>query len=243
LEQKILQLLYIRRTEIFTKFLARIFAGGVAINAIAGPNIMRLLKSCIRDAFDAHMGIAIFSKDETSILCKTSIYYAVCADEEIPIERYFCDRDSSELYTPQSILDMLISVLEVSKERGINKGSLYTGLIKWCQEQGLAVDIADKVAQIQKAKQQLQSLAAIHDEYYYCFNHLKKLSGAQLDLCYRQIKEDCRKYSANLEAQTGNQKSGSDICSDIQAALRANSAIEKCLITVLLKIGVFQVKP
>lgn len=244
IEQKILQLLYKKRKEIFTELVNELFAEDRAFYAVASPNFIHFFKPYIQDTFDSHMGINLFPKDEHSALLKAGILGAY-ADACIPTEQYFCDRESSKFYNPQAIIDVLLDALEADVK--VCKKPFCNAITQWCQKQDIEVDLEYEMMQVQKAKQHLQKLAQTGDEYYYQFNALRNIDTPHLDYCYTLIKEDCKKHfqilKQQIEIQGNSEEFAHAICMDVQRALSAYSKIERLLISALLKMEIFHVKP
>lgn len=239
LEQKVLQLLYKKRKEIFNQLVDKLFAEDQTLYAVAGPAFINFFRPYIQSTFDAHMGISLFPKNEHSALLKASVQ-AVYADANIPTEEYFCDRENSK-YTPQVIIDVLIEALDVDVKD--HQSSLCSAITQWYQKQGIAVDLKSKIMQIQKAKQYLQKLSAISGECYE-FNSLRHISDAQLCFYYRHIEEDCKTHFAvvkeRIKVEGSSKEFANTIFSEVQKSLSAYSEVEECLSSLLLKMGVFQ---
>lgn len=240
LEQKVLQVLYKKRKEIFNQLVDKLFAEDQILYAVADPIFINFFRPYIQAAFNSHMGISLFPKNEHSALLKASVQ-AAYADANIPTEQYFCDRETSEFYTPQVIIDVLIDALDVDIKG--NQKALCNALTQWYQEQGIKVDLKNKVMQIQTAKQHLQSLAARSGEYYE-FNILRHISDSQLDLSYRHMKEDCRTHfqalKETVKVEGNSEEFANTILLGVREGLFAYSEVEKCLNSLLLKMGIFQ---
>ena len=237
LEQQVFQLLYKRRKEIFNRLFERIFAKESTFYIIAYQSIKDGIKSFIQDAFDSHMGINFSLTDQAPDLFKISVH-RVCLEEEIPVEQYFCDQDSNEFYTPQAIIDLL------KKEMG---DYLWIAINQWGCKQGINMDLENKTSQMQLAKKHLQALQEINHEHYSAFDYLKNIKNTeQLQYYYRCMKEDCKSsfevLKVRIPVEGDSEEFAKKVCSDIEQAVRAYSEMEPYLISMLLQIGVFQLK-
>ncbi|QZA59312.1 hypothetical protein [Candidatus Rhabdochlamydia porcellionis] len=236
-EEQVLQLLYKKRKEIFKQF----FHKELCEKTMMG-SFKEVFHSWAKDAFDSHMGINFFLIDRTPSLIKANIC-AMCAAEEVNTEEYFCDQEGNSLYASENIIDLLMNQLGNTLS--------WDSVNQWWQEQNMPQDInaiKNKILSIQTAEAHLKALYEIKkDDFHYCnFSFLKNISTEKRIYFFSFIKQDCKEYFIDLKEKIQIDKDEEEfankICLDIQQAVDVYPKIEKLLVSMLLKIGIFQLK-
>ncbi len=232
-EEQVLQLLYKRRKEIFKQL----------FDEFCEKTMFGLFKEdsslWLKDAFDSHMGINFFQTDRTSILIKVNIH-AMCAAEEVDTKKYFCDQEGNNLYTSESVIDLLMDQLGTVLS--------WDSVNQWWQEQGIPQDIDDiktKVLSIQAAETHLKALYEVKMKQSPTFSLLKDLTECSC-IPLPSIKKDCiahfTKLKEKIQIDENKEEFANKICTNIQQAVSVYPEIEKLLVSMLLKMEIFQLK-
>lgn len=236
-EEQVLQLLYKKRKEIFTQFFHKELCKKTIVSSFK-----EVFYPWVQDTFDSHMGINFFLIDRTSSLIK-AIIYAMCAAEEVDTEEYFCDQEGNSFYAPKNIIDLLMNQLGNTLS--------WDSVNQWWQEQNVPQDIdaiKNKISSVQTAENHLKALCEIKkDDFHYCnFSFLKNIPTENRMYFFSFIKQDCKEYFVELKEKIQIDKDEEEfankICLDIQQAVDVYPKIEKLLVSMLLKIGIFQLK-
>ena len=236
-EEQVLQLLYKKRKEIFNQFFHQELCKKTMVSSFK-----EVFYSWTKDAFDSHMGINFFLIDRTSSLIKANIY-AMCAVEEIDTEEYFCDQERNSFYAPKNIIDLLMNQLGNTLS--------WDSVNQWWQEQNIPQDIDDiknKISSVQTAETYLKALSEIKkDDFHYCnLSFLKNMPTEDRRRFFSFIKQDCKQYFIELKEKIqideDEEEFANKICLDIQQGVDVYSKVEKLLVSMLLKIGIFQLK-
>ena len=236
-EEQVLQLLYKKRKEIFKQF----FDEELCEKTMVG-SFKEIFHLWSQDAFDSHMGINFFLIDRTPGLIKANIH-VMCAAEEVNIKKYFCDQEGNNFYTSRGIVDLLMHQLGTTLS--------WDSVNQWWREQGILQDMDDiktKTLSIQAAETHLKALHEVKkDDHNYCnFSFLKGIPVDCYDYFFNFIKQDCKSHFAKLKEKIkvdGNKEEFADrICTNIQQAVSVYQEMENILISMLLKMGIFQLK-
>lgn len=233
-EEQVLQLLYKKRKEIFERFFHEELYEKTMVSSFEEG-----FHPWAKDAFGSHMGIHFFLTDRTSSLIKANIY-AMCAAEEVDVKKYFCDQEENGLYTSESIIDLLMSQLGNTLS--------WDSVNQWWQEQNIPQDMDDiknKISLIQTAEAYLKALYEVKMKEPPTHDLLRNLTNCSY-IPLPSIKKDCKEHFKELKEKIQIDDSDEEftkkICTSIQQAVNTYPEVEKLLVSMLLKMGIFQLK-